>query len=190
MLTIRDDIVVGMEYTLRLDDGQVVDSSEGRGPLAFVQGKGNIIPGLEHELYGMAEGDEKEVVVTPVDGYGEFNSELLETLPRSVFPADMELEEGQGFRMRTDSGQVVVAYINSIEGDDVVVDLNHPLAGETLHFNVKIASLREATPEELAGGCSSCAGCSSECGEGDEDCEGGCACGCGADEECSEEECN
>ena len=182
---IADNHFVAIDYRLTLESGEEFDRSPEGSPLGFVTGTGSIIPGLERELYGMSEGDEKEVVVAPSDGYGEFNSELLETLPRSVFPTDMKLEEGQGFRMRTDSGQVVVAYINSFEGDDVVVDLNHPLAGETLHFSVKIASLREATPEELAGGCSSCAGCTSECDAEDEGCESSCGCGCecGAEEE-------
>jgi len=182
MLTVRDDLAVSVDYTLRLTDGEVVDSSVGRGPLTFIQGRGQIVPGLENALYGMSAGEEKDVVVAPCDAYGEFDAELFETLPRSVFPADTVLEEGQGFRLRTNSGQVAVAYIDSIENDQVTLDLNHPLAGETLYFNVKIADLREATAEDLAdspqaGGCSECAGgcaddqegCGQGCGE-----EGGC----------------
>ena len=168
MLTVQDNMAVSLDYTLRLADGQIVDTSEGREPLVFIQGQGQIIPGLERELYGMALGEEKDVVVAPVDGYGEFDSELLETLPRSIFPADIVLEPGMGFRMRTDTGQVVIVYIHSLEDDQVVVDLNHPLAGETLYFHVKIADLREASADELGGGCSTCSSCGGSCDEDDE----------------------
>jgi FKBP-type peptidyl-prolyl cis-trans isomerase SlyD len=169
MSTIRDDMVVSMDYTLRLEDGEVVDSSQGREPLQFIQGRGDIISGLEKQLYDLSLGDEKQVVVPPGEAYGEFDDELLQEIPRSAFPADMVLEKGMGFRMRTDTGQVVTVYIDHTEGDSVVVDMNHPLAGETLHFDVKIVGLREATAEELQGGCSSCAGCST-CGDGE--CDG------------------
>ena len=171
-MIVQDDVCVSIEYTLRLDDGEVIDSSEGRGPLEFIQGRGQIISGLERALYGMALGDEKEIAVAPDDAYGAFDSELLEILPRSVFPAEMELDEGMGLRMRTRDGRAVVVYVRDADDDNVTVDLNHPLAGKTLHFSVRIAGLREATPEELAGGCGG--GCSS-CGDGccgDEDEEG------------------
>lgn len=173
MLTVRDDLVVSVDYTLRLADGEIVDSSVGRAPLTFIQGRGEVIPGLEKALYGMSVGEEKDVVVAPADAYGEFDADLLKTLPRSVFPPDMILEEGQGFRLRTNSGQVVVAYVYAVEDDQVTLDLNHPLAGETLYFNVKIAGLREATAEELdnslrPSGCSGCASAQEGCGdEGD-----------------------
>jgi FKBP-type peptidyl-prolyl cis-trans isomerase SlyD len=152
-MIVQDGMCVGIDYTLRLDSGEVIDSSEGRGPLEFVQGHSHIIPGLERALYGMALGDEKDVVVAPAEGYGEFDSELLETLPLSVFPSDIELEEGMGLRMRTQDGRAVVVYVRSANDEGVVVDLNHPLAGKTLHFGVRIARLREASEDELAGGC-------------------------------------
>lgn len=174
MFTVADDLVVSLDYTLKLEDGQVVDSSEGQEPLEFVQGQGAVIPGLEKALYGMVVGEEKNVVVEPEDGYGEFDSDLFETLPRDVFPADMVLETGMGFRMRTDSGEVVLAFVDHLEDSEVVVNLNHPLAGKKLLFNVKVMDLREATPEELEGGCESCAGCGS-CGDEGCDCD---------DEEC------
>lgn len=170
LMIVQDDVCVGIDYTLRLEDGEVIDSSEGRGPLEFIQGRGQIIPGLERELYGMSLGDEKAVVVAPADGYGEFDSELLETLPRSAFPQDMELQEGMGLRMRTQDGRVVVVYVRSSDQEQVVVDLNHPLAGKTLHFDVRIAGLREATDDELAGGCAGgCAGCGGGCGDNEDE---------------------
>jgi FKBP-type peptidyl-prolyl cis-trans isomerase SlyD len=152
-LAIADNMVVSMDYTLRLDDGQVVDSSEGREPLMFLHGRGQIIPGLEKELYGMKTGDAKKVAVSPTEGYGESDDDAFQLYPRDMFPDDMELTEGMGLHMRdTESGQVVEAYIYEIRDDGVVLDFNHPLAGETLYFDVKIADVRPATSEELAHG--------------------------------------
>jgi FKBP-type peptidyl-prolyl cis-trans isomerase SlyD len=183
MAIVGENMVVSLDYTLRLDDGSVVDSSEGNEPLEFIQGQGSIIPGLEKALYGMNIGDEKDVVVAPAEAYGEFNSELLESMPRSIFPADMELEEGMGLRMRTPSGEQVVVYVDTIEEDEVIVDLNHPLAGETLHFSVKVVGVRPATADEVASGLQQgcgCAECEGECGDcGEDECGDGEGCSCG-----------
>ena len=151
--TVVDNQVVSLDYTLRLDDGEVMDSSEGREPLEFIQGNGQIIPGLEKELYGMAVGDEKKVAVAPGDAYGELEPDNFEWVERGAFPADMALTEGMGLRMRdSNSGEVMEAFVAEIGPDSVKLDFNHPLAGETLHFEVKIAGLRDATSEELAHG--------------------------------------
>ena len=151
-LIIKDDMVVGLDYTLRLDDGEILDSSDGRDPLEFLQGHGQIVPGLEQALYGMAVGDEKQVTVAPAEGYGDLDSEALEMVPNDVFPPDLELTEGMRLHMRDQSGQVLRAFVAEIHPDGVLLDFNHPLAGETLFFDVKIASLRPATQEELAHG--------------------------------------
>lgn len=151
-LTVADGVVVSMDYTLRLEDGEVIDTSEGQEALQFLQGEGQIIPGLEQALYGMAVGEEKDVEVGPADGYGETDSEAFQVVPRDVFPADMELTEGMGLRMRDETGEPVEAYIADIRPEGIVLDFNHPLAGETLFFHVKIAGLRPGTSEELAHG--------------------------------------
>ncbi len=152
-LTVKDDLVVSLTYTLRLDDGQVVDSATDQNPLEFLQGRGQIIPGLERSLYGMSVNDEKEVVVVPADGYGEEDPDEFEEMPRDAFPSDMNLTEGMGLRLRdANSGQVFEAYIADIRPDSVLLDFNHPLAGETLYFQVKITALRQASKEELAHG--------------------------------------
>lgn len=152
-LTVADNMVVSMDYTLTLDGGEVIDSSEGRDPLEFLHGRGQIIPGLEKALYGMAVGDAKKVSVTPAEGYGEPDDDAFQLYPRDAFPGDMELTEGMGLHMRdTESGQVIEAYIHEIRPADVVLDFNHPLAGETLYFDIKIANLRHATSEELEHG--------------------------------------
>jgi FKBP-type peptidyl-prolyl cis-trans isomerase SlyD len=149
-LVVSDDIVVTMEYSLKLDDGQEIDNSAGRDPFQFLQGRGQIIPGLEKELYGMHSGDEKKVTVAPADGYGEYDPDNLETVTRDIFPADMDLEEGLPLQLRdANSGEIIQATVSKIGNEKVLLDLNHPLAGETLSFQVKITELRNATAEEL-----------------------------------------
>ncbi|MDT8305884.1 MAG: peptidylprolyl isomerase [Anaerolineae bacterium] len=150
---VADDIVVSLDYTLRLDDDQVIDSSEGREPLEFIQGAGHIIPGLERELYGMEVGDQKQVTVQPGDGYGERDDTRIQTVGRDAFQPGAELESGMGVQMQDpQTGQVFQGTIGQVNADNVVIDFNHPLAGETLHFDVEIAGLRTATPEELSHG--------------------------------------
>ena len=152
-LTVTDDLVVSLAYTLRFDDGEIIDSATDQEPLEFLQGWGQIIPGLERSLYGLAVNDEKEVVVAPADGYGEPDLDEFEELPRDAFPSNLALTEGMSVRLRDDrSGEVFEAYITEISPDTVLLDFNHPLAGETLYFQVKIAALRQATQEELAHG--------------------------------------
>ncbi len=152
-LTVSDDLVVGLDYTLRLDDGEVIDSSTEEGPLEYLHGRSQLIPGLERELYGMKIGDKKSVIVSPVDGYGEYDEEAFEMVPLDAFPEDLELSPGLELHMRDSaSGNVVQAFVAEVRSDAVLLDLNHPLAGEPLHFDVKIASLRPATKEELEHG--------------------------------------
>lgn len=149
-LTVNDDVVVSLDYTLRLDDGEVIDSSTGAEPLQFLQGRGQVIPGLERALYGMGVGDEKEVIVDAADAYGEPDDEAFEVVPRGMFPDTLDLEEGMGLRLvDRNSGEPVEAYIAGLRPDSVMLDFNHPLAGETLYFQVAIAGLREPTEEEL-----------------------------------------
>jgi len=149
-IKVSDNLVVTLDYVLALDDGEIIDRSVDSEPFQFLQGRGQIIKGLEKALYGMHVGDKKDVVVSPGDGYGEYNPTAMETMPRENFPSDMELEEGQELHMRdVDTNKVFPAYVSEIHPDRVVLDFNHPLAGEELFFSVKITDLREATPEEL-----------------------------------------
>jgi len=157
-LTVADDIVVSLDYTLRLDDGEIIDSSDSRGPLQFLQGRGQIIPGLEQALYGMAVGEEKDVVVEPADGYGVRDPDASQVLPHDVFPPDLELEPGLGLRMRDPAGRAIIAYVDEVRSEGVLLNFNHPLAGETLYFRAKVADLRAATEEELAPNCATCGG--------------------------------
>jgi FKBP-type peptidyl-prolyl cis-trans isomerase SlyD len=149
-LRVEDGMVVGMDYTLRADDaeGEVLDTSAERAPLEFLQGSGAIIPGLERELYGMTVGEEKDVTVEPADGYGDFDPEAYTEVPLHSFPDGMAVEPGVGLTVRDESGNTYEAFISEVREDSAVLDFNHPLAGQTLHFNVRISSLRPATEEE------------------------------------------
>jgi len=151
-LVVANDMVVSLDYTLRLDDDEVVDSSEGNDPLEYLQGHGQIIPGLEQALNGMAVDEEKQVEVAPAEGYGEEDPDGFQLVEKSIFPEDMRLEIGMALRMRDSEGQPMVAHVAELRPDGVLLDFNHPLAGETLFFQVKIAGLRKATEEELAHG--------------------------------------
>jgi len=146
--TVQNGLVVSMEYTLTVD-GEILDSSNDAGPLQFLAGYDNIVPGLEREMVGMKIGESKDVVVLPVDGYGEFDEDAFMEVPRSEFPTDMELEAGLEFYVSDEDGQHQMAFVASFNEEVVRLDFNHPLAGAELQFNVKVVGLREASQEEL-----------------------------------------
>jgi FKBP-type peptidyl-prolyl cis-trans isomerase SlyD len=149
--TVQIDKVVSMEYTLHVDNEEI-DSSKGQDPLQFLVGHGNIISGLERELMGMKVGESKDVVIQPADAYGEFDEQAYMDVPRKDFPTDMQIEKGTELTVRDDSGQSRYARIDMIDGDTVRLNFNHPLAGDELHFNVRVVGLREPTSEELEHG--------------------------------------
>jgi len=140
--------VVHIHYTLKTDQGQVVDSSEGDSPLGYVHGNGNIIPGLEKALDGRDEGEQFEVSLSPEEGYGARNEGLVQSVPRSAFEGLGELQPGMQFQAQTNEGPRVVT-IAQVGDEAVTVDGNHPLAGQTLNFEIKIDQVREATSAEL-----------------------------------------
>lgn len=150
---VADNVVVSLDYVLRLDDKSEIDRSEEGSPLEYLHGNKNIIPGLEQELIGMTVGDEKDVVVQPNLGYGDRDPDSVVEYPRDSFPSTLDLEVGEPVMMRDNqNGESHKAYISELRTDTVLLDFNHPLAGETLHFSVKIAGLREPTSEELTHG--------------------------------------
>ena len=151
-MQIADNAVVAIDYTLRNDEGEILDSSEGAQPLAYLQGAANIIPGLEQALAGKGAGDELEVSVEPEDAYGEYSLELVATLNRSMFEGVDELQVGMQFHASAPDGGMQIVTIRDLDGDQVTVDGNHPLAGQRLHFKVKVISVRAATAEELEHG--------------------------------------
>jgi FKBP-type peptidyl-prolyl cis-trans isomerase SlyD len=149
--TVQDDFVVSLDYTLRVE-GEVLDTSSGDEPIQFIQGRGHIIPGLEKALYGMKAGDEKEVVLQPEDGYGEYDPEARMTVDRTDVGEDGEIAIDEEIEIEDEDGNVSLARIMGIDGDQIMLDFNHPLAGRVLAFTVTVVDLRPAAEDELAHG--------------------------------------
>ena len=137
-----------MHYTLKDEKGVTLDTSDGRDPLAYIQGIGNIIPGLEKEMEGKQVGDKLQAVIAPEEAYGVRQENLMQKVPKSGFQGDEELTLGMQVQVGTQNG-TAIATVAAIEGEDVTLDLNHPLADVTLHFDVEVMEIREATKEEL-----------------------------------------
>jgi FKBP-type peptidyl-prolyl cis-trans isomerase SlyD len=152
MLTVTNDMVVTIDYVLTLEDGDMVESTKEGMPLRFLAGHDEILPGLEEALAGMAVGDETAVTLEPEDGYGDYDPEAFEEVPVDQFPATENLEPGMPIGVQDASGEMYQAFIAEVRPDTIVLDFNHPLAGETLHFQVKVIDLRAATAEELEHG--------------------------------------
>ena len=178
--------VIGIEYTLKdAKTGEQLDTNVGQAPLEFVSGKGQIIQGLEDKLVKMSANEEADVLVEPKDGYGEYNNEAVQTLPKEQF-AGIELIEGMSLYGSGEQGETIQVVVKSFDDKEVTIDYNHPMAGKTLMFTVSILSLRDATDEEvqtgvvggfaaMGGGC---------CGGGSHSHGGGCGsggCGTGDD---------
>jgi FKBP-type peptidyl-prolyl cis-trans isomerase SlyD len=144
--------VVSVDYRLHLGDGEVVDESEPGKPLHYLHGGGQIVPGLEKELEGLSTGDSRKVVVPPKEGYGEHDPRGVQQVPRSAFPSGQQVEAGMEFLAQSDDGQPVPVSVREVRGDTVLIDINHPLAGKTLHFDVTVRGVRPATQEELQHG--------------------------------------
>lgn len=155
----ENDKVVSFSYTLKDSEGNVLDSSEGAPPLPYLHGAQNIIPGLEAELEGKAAGDHIVAVIEPELAYGIPSDALIESIPRADLDAIDNLEVGMQLEAETPEGMRIVR-VTEVTDETVTIDANHPLAGETLHFDVTITEVREATSDELehghvhgAGGC-------------------------------------
>lgn len=150
-MTIAKNKVVAIDYTLTDKEGNLIDSSENHGPLYYIQGIGNLIPGLEAKLEGKTKGDNLKVVVPASEAYGEKQDSLCQKVPRAQFENGGSIEVGMQFEVETEQGELVVT-VTDVTGDTVTVDGNHPLAGVELHFDVTVREIREATAEELAHG--------------------------------------
>jgi len=185
-MEIQKDRVVSIDYMLKDDQGMMIDRSEGE-PLVYLHGNDNIIPGLEKHLVGKKAGDKVNCVIAPADAYGEHDEEMVFTVSKKDFAESDKIEIGMQFQAQEEGGMRVVTVVG-VEGDEVKIDANHPLAGKSLHFDVTVQEVREATAEELEhghvhGGEEEGCGCgeggcgSGECGDGDCDDEGGCGCG-------------
>ncbi len=144
--------VVAIDYTLTDDDGETIDSSLEADPLHYLHGEGNLIPGLESELEGKSIGDRFQVSIEPADGYGERDDELEQVLSRENFSEIDDLEVGMQFRAPTDDDEEVIVTVVELDDDTVTIDGNHELAGLTLHFDVTVRDIRDATDEEIEHG--------------------------------------
>lgn len=149
-LTVQDEMVVSMAYTLKVD-GEIVEETDAGETVQFIHGIGQLLPGLEREIYGMKIGEVKRILVSPEEGYGNYEEEeeAFAEIPVNEFPDEVPLEPGVEVMLQDDEGDEVEAYITEIVDDVVYLSLNHPLAGKELDFEVKIVELRGATPEEL-----------------------------------------
>jgi FKBP-type peptidyl-prolyl cis-trans isomerase SlyD len=151
-MQIADKHVVSMNYTLKDDQGTVLDTSENRDVLKFIVGAGMIIPGLEKELHGKEKGDKLSVTVEPKDAYGEYDESQMITVSKSQFQEGLDIKTGMQVQAQSQDGQVQILTIKDVDDDNVTLDANHPLAGQTLHFDVQIEDVRDASEEELSHG--------------------------------------
>jgi FKBP-type peptidyl-prolyl cis-trans isomerase SlyD len=152
MSTVTDGKVVFFHYTLTDPAGAVIDSSVGREPMPYLHGAGNIVSGLERQLTGLAVGAKVQALVPAAEGYGERGGPPPQAVPKAAFPKGMPLEKGVPVRAESPDGEVLTLFIDRVEGDDVYLDQNHPLAGVDLSFAVEITGVRDATAEEMAHG--------------------------------------
>ncbi|MEZ8026377.1 peptidylprolyl isomerase [Enterovibrio norvegicus] len=182
-MKVTKDVVVSIAYQVKNEDGILVDESTKASPLQYLQGHNNLIVGLENAIEGREAGDVFEVTVAPEDAYGEYLDAMVQRVPADVFQGVDEITVGMRFLADTDQGPIPVE-VTEVDGDEVVVDGNHMLAGQTLTFNVEVVELRAATEEEIehghihqAGGCGH---------DHDHDHEGGC---CGGEDKGDDHEC-
>jgi len=150
-LVIADDVVITLKYSVSVAD-QVVESSADDSPIQFIQGRGDVIPGLENALYGLSVGDQKEFNVAPEDGYGEVDPDAIAKIPKAEFPPEIPLQPGVELRLKDEQGDELEAQIVAVEDEIVRLNFNHPLAGKELLFAVQVLDIRQATPEELEHG--------------------------------------
>ncbi|KAB7763826.1 FKBP-type peptidyl-prolyl cis-trans isomerase [Xanthomonas maliensis] len=146
-MEIRQGRVATFHYVLSDADGQQLDRSAPNAPLSYLHGAGNIVPGLEQALDGKRVGDALHADVPPEEGYGVHNAQLVQQVPRSAFPDDIEVAPGAQFEAQTEHGAVMVV-VTEVGPELVTVDGNHPLAGQSLHFDVEVTDVREATAQE------------------------------------------
>ena len=151
-MQITQNTVASIEYTLKDNEGQVLDTSEGREPLTYLHGSGNLVPGLEAALEGNGEGDAVSVTVEPAEGFGDRDENLIQQVPKSAFEGVESIEAGMRFQASDESGQGRIVTVTEVADDEVTVDANHPLAGVPLNFDVNVVEVRAASEEEVEHG--------------------------------------
>lgn len=151
-MKVASNTVVSFDYTLKDEQGQILDSSQGKEPLSFIHGSGRIIPGLEKALEGHDEGDSFDTSVEPAEAYGEYDENLIFDVPKNQFQDAEKISEGMQVQAQMQDGSTQVLTIKDIGEADVTLDANHPLAGQTLHFNITVTDVREPTQSEIDNG--------------------------------------
>ncbi len=147
-ITIGKNSVVEIHYTLKNDGGEVLDSSDGSEPLMYLHGTHGLIQGLENELQGKKVGDKFKAVIPPELAYGEIDPDLIHSIDKSMFRGVDKIEPGMTFTAEGEHGHQHIT-VKAVEGEKVIIDGNHEMAGQTLHFDVEVVSVREATEEEI-----------------------------------------
>ena len=145
---VEDNLVVTLDYTLTVED-EVMESTADGEPIQFIQGIGQIIPGLEEALYGLQVGDNKNILIQPEAAYGEYDPESIEVVKKEEFSEEVPLDVGTFLDLSDDDGEILSAQIIEEDEDTITLDFNHPLAGKTLTFEITVTDLRPATAEEL-----------------------------------------
>ena len=151
-MRVKHGRVILLDYSVKVNTGQVVEASTGKAPIEYLHGSGQILPALERALEGLGEGDQAAFSIAAEDAYGERKDDNLVSLPRTLFPAEVKLEKGLCLYAKASGGQSYPITVKEIREDTVLVDLNHPLAGERLYFEVKICGVRPAGNQEIFSG--------------------------------------
>lgn len=148
-MQIQENKKVSFDYTLKNDEGQVLDSSEEREPLSYIQGNGELIPGLENALEGKTKGEDFSVSIEPDQAYGEYDDNLIFDVPKDRFQNQDNISEGMQVQAQLQDGSTQVLTIKEVGDENVTLDANHPLAGRTLHFDIHVKDVQDASQEEL-----------------------------------------
>lgn len=150
-MQISKNSVVTLNYTLKNDQGETLDDSQD-GSFLYLHGAGGIIPGLEGQLEGKSVDDSFSAHIEPAEGYGERDDSMVQVVPRDMFDKEHPIEEGIQFHAESPEGDMLTVTVTNIDGDDITVDGNHPLAGVALNFDIKVVAIREASEEEMEHG--------------------------------------
>ncbi|HNY90237.1 MAG TPA: peptidylprolyl isomerase [bacterium] len=153
-MPIQDNQVVTIQYNLTDADGNLLDTTYEEGPMEFITGSGELLPKLEAEIITMPLNGKKKIVLQPAEAYGDYDPEDIQVVKRDELPDDIELEIGTELlaEVEEDAEEELSCFISKIDGDEITLDFNHPLAGKSLHFEVELTGMRPATQEELEHG--------------------------------------
>lgn len=148
-MSLQKDQVVTFNYTLKNEEGKTIDAAPKEQPFSFISGNNQILPKLEEQLGEMLIGSKKTIVLPPDEAYGDYSEDAIQVVKRTEFPEGTDIQVGMGFVADTPDGRQMPFTITEVKGEDVTLDFNHPMAGQTLTFEVELMDTREATAEEL-----------------------------------------